>query len=65
MSLLEVTDIHTYYGESHILEGVSLGTIHMFEGSAASLGRFAPRMEAFACPFAWKSPEALAKAANI
>lgn len=24
MSLLEVEDIHTYYGESHILEGVSL-----------------------------------------
>ena len=24
MSLLEVDDIHTYYGESHILEGVSL-----------------------------------------
>ncbi len=24
MSLLEVADIHTYYGESHILEGVSL-----------------------------------------
>jgi branched-chain amino acid transport system ATP-binding protein len=24
MSLLEVDDIHTYYGESHILEGISL-----------------------------------------
>jgi branched-chain amino acid transport system ATP-binding protein len=24
MSLLEVDDIHTYYGESHVLEGVSL-----------------------------------------
>ncbi|MFC3476586.1 ABC transporter ATP-binding protein [Halobacterium litoreum] len=24
MSLLEVEDIHTYYGESHVLEGVSL-----------------------------------------
>ncbi|WP_336327247.1 ABC transporter ATP-binding protein [Halovenus sp. HT40] len=24
MSLLDVSDIHTYYGESHILEGVSL-----------------------------------------
>ena len=50
--------------EQEILEGVSLGTIHMFEGSAASLGRFLPRMDAFACPFAWKSPESLAKAAR-
>lgn len=50
--------------EQEILEGVSLGTIHMFEGSAASLGRFLPKIEAFACPFAWKSPEALAKAAR-
>jgi tripartite ATP-independent transporter DctP family solute receptor len=50
--------------EQEILEGVSLGTIHMFEGSAASVGRFLPRMEAFACPFAWKSPASLAKAAR-
>jgi tripartite ATP-independent transporter DctP family solute receptor len=50
--------------EQEILEGVSLGTIHMFEGSAASLGRFLPKMDAFACPFAWKSPESLAKAAR-
>lgn len=50
--------------EQEILEGVSLGTIHMFEGSAASIGRFLPRMDAFACPFAWKSPESLARAAR-
>lgn len=50
--------------EQEILEGVSLGTIHMFEGSAASLGRFLPKMDAFACPFAWKSPQTLAKAAR-
>ena len=24
MTLLDVRDVHTYYGESHILEGVSL-----------------------------------------
>jgi tripartite ATP-independent transporter DctP family solute receptor len=50
--------------ELEILEGVALGTIHMFEGSAASLGRMLPKMDAFACPFAWKSPDALVKAAR-
>lgn len=50
--------------EQEILEGVSLGTIHMFEGSAASVGRFLPRLEAFACPFAWKSPANLARASR-
>ena len=50
--------------EQEILEGVALGTIHMFEGSAGSIGRFLPKVEAFACPFAWKSPQSLAKAAR-
>jgi TRAP-type transport system periplasmic protein len=62
--LIEIYPAAQLGSEQEILEGVSLGTIHMFEGSAASLGRFAPKMEAFACPFAWKSPEALAKAAR-
>jgi TRAP-type transport system periplasmic protein len=62
--VIEVYPAAQLGSEQEILEGVSLGTIHMFEGSAASLGRFAPKMEAFACPFAWKSPEALAKAAR-
>jgi branched-chain amino acid transport system ATP-binding protein len=37
MSLLQVSDIHTYYGDSHILQGVSL---HIEKGQAvAVLGR--------------------------
>jgi len=34
MSLLEVTDIHTYYGQSHVLQGVSLS---VDEGEIVSL----------------------------
>jgi tripartite ATP-independent transporter DctP family solute receptor len=40
--------------EQEILEGVQLGTIHMFEGSTGSAGRFLPELEAFAGPFLWK-----------
>jgi tripartite ATP-independent transporter DctP family solute receptor len=40
--------------EQEILEGVQLGTIHMFEGSAGSAGRFLPALEAFAHPFLWR-----------
>ena len=50
--------------EQEILEGVALGSIHMFEGSAGSLGRFLPQIEAFACPFLWKSPQSLVKVAR-
>ena len=45
--------------EQEILEGVQLGTIDMYEGSAAAVGRFLPQLEAFACPFLWKSPESM------
>ena len=45
--------------EQEILEGVQLGTIDMYEGSAAAVGRFLPQLEAFACPFMWKSPETM------
>lgn len=47
--------------EQEILEGVSLGTIHMFEGSAGSLGRFLPKLDALSCPFLWKSEESMVK----
>jgi tripartite ATP-independent transporter DctP family solute receptor len=40
--------------EQEILEGVQLGTIHMFEGSTGAAGRFLPELEAFAGPFLWK-----------
>ena len=40
--------------EQEILEGVQLGTIHMFEGSTGAAGRFLPELEAFAGPFVWK-----------
>ena len=40
--------------EQEILEGVQLGTIHMFEGSSGAAGRFLPELEAFAGPFLWK-----------
>jgi tripartite ATP-independent transporter DctP family solute receptor len=41
--------------EQEILEGVQLGTIHMFEGSAGAAGRFLPALEAFAHPFLWRN----------
>jgi tripartite ATP-independent transporter DctP family solute receptor len=47
--------------EQELLEGVSLGTIHMFDGSAGSLGRFLPRLDALSCPFLWKSEESMVK----
>lgn len=47
--------------EQEILEGVHLGTIHMFEGSAGSLGRFLAKLDALSCPFLWKSPESMVK----
>ena len=40
--------------EQEILEGVKLGTIHMFEGSAGAAGRFLSELEAFAHPFIWR-----------
>ncbi len=45
--------------EQESLEGVQLGTIDMYEGSAASVGRFLTPLEALACPFLWKSPESM------
>jgi tripartite ATP-independent transporter DctP family solute receptor len=45
--------------EQEILEGVQLGTIDMYEGSAAAVGRFLPQLEALACPFLWRSPEGM------
>lgn len=48
--------------EQEMLEGVQLGTVDMFEGSAGSVGRFLPQLEAFACPFLWQSTESMLKA---
>jgi len=48
--------------EQEILEGVQLGTIHMFEGSSGSAGRFLPELEAFAGPFIWRDTDHMLKA---
>jgi tripartite ATP-independent transporter DctP family solute receptor len=47
--------------EQEIIEGVHLGTIHMFEGSAGSLGRFLAKLDALSCPFLWKSQDSMVK----
>jgi len=47
--------------EQEILEGVQLGTIHMFEGSTGSVGRFLPDLEAFAAPYVWKDIDHMVK----
>jgi tripartite ATP-independent transporter DctP family solute receptor len=40
--------------EQESIEGVQLGSIDMFMGSAGSVGRFLPRLEAFAHPYIWR-----------
>ena len=45
--------------EQESIEGVQLGTIDMFMGSAGSVGRFLPRLEAFAHPFLWRDQDHL------
>lgn len=40
--------------EQESIEGVQLGTIDMFMGSAGSVGRFLPRLETFAHPYIWR-----------
>jgi TRAP-type transport system periplasmic protein len=40
--------------EQESLEGVQLGTIDLFMGSAGAVGRFLPRLEAFAHPYVWR-----------
>ncbi|MBZ0149853.1 MAG: TRAP transporter substrate-binding protein [Pseudorhodoplanes sp.] len=47
--------------EQEILEGVHIGSIHMFEGSAGSLGRFLAKLDALSCPFLWKSQDSMVK----
>jgi len=47
--------------EQEILEGVQLGTIHMFEGSTGSVGRFLPELEAFAAPYVWRDSDHMLK----
>lgn len=47
--------------EQELLEGVQLGTIHMFEGSTGSVGRFLPDLEAFAAPYIWRDPDHMLK----
>jgi tripartite ATP-independent transporter DctP family solute receptor len=47
--------------EQEILEGVQLGTIHMFEGSTGSVGRFLPELEAFAAPYIWRDVDHMLK----
>ncbi len=47
--------------EQELLEGVQLGTIHMFEGSTGSVGRFLPDLESFAAPYIWRDPDHMLK----
>lgn len=47
--------------EQELLEGVQLGTVHMFEGSTGSVGRFLPDLEAFAAPYVWKDVDHMLK----
>jgi len=47
--------------EQELLEGVQLGTIHMFEGSTGSVGRFLADLEAFAAPYIWRDPDHMLK----
>jgi len=47
--------------EQELLEGVQLGTIHMFEGSTGAVGRFLPDLEAFAAPYIWRDPDHMLK----
>jgi tripartite ATP-independent transporter DctP family solute receptor len=47
--------------EQELLEGVQLGTIHMFEGSSGSVGRFLPDLEAFAAPYVWRDTDHMLK----
>jgi tripartite ATP-independent transporter DctP family solute receptor len=47
--------------EQEVLEGVQLGTVHMFEGSTGSVGRFLPDLEAFAAPYVWRDTDHMLK----
>jgi tripartite ATP-independent transporter DctP family solute receptor len=47
--------------EQELLEGVQLGTVHMFEGSTGSVGRFLPDLEAFAAPYIWRDVDHMMK----
>lgn len=47
--------------EQELLEGVQLGTVHMFEGSTGSVGRFLPDLEAFAAPYVWRDVDHMLK----
>ncbi|MFA5028473.1 MAG: TRAP transporter substrate-binding protein [Candidatus Methylomirabilota bacterium] len=48
--------------EQELLEGVQLGTVHMFEGSSGSVGRFLPDLEVFAAPYVWRDVDHMLKA---
>jgi tripartite ATP-independent transporter DctP family solute receptor len=47
--------------EQESIEGVQLGTIDMFMGSSGSVGRFLPKLEAFAHPFLWRDTDHMLK----
>lgn len=48
--------------EQELLEGVQLGTAHMFEGATGAVGRFLPELEAFAAPYIWQDVDHMLKA---
>lgn len=48
--------------EQELLEGVQLGTVHMFEGATGAVGRFLPELEAFAAPYVWRDVDHMLKA---
>jgi tripartite ATP-independent transporter DctP family solute receptor len=50
--------------EQESIEGVQLGTIDMFMGSTGSVGRFLPRLEAFAHPYVWRDDAHMLKVAR-
>jgi TRAP-type transport system periplasmic protein len=47
--------------EQELLEGVQLGTVHMFEGATGAVGRFLPELEAFAAPYVWRDADHMLK----
>lgn len=50
--------------EQETLEGVQLGTVDMFMGSAGAVGRFLPKLEAFAHPYVWRDTGHLMRVAR-
>jgi TRAP-type C4-dicarboxylate transport system substrate-binding protein len=48
--------------EQEPLEGVQIGTGHVFEGAIGAVGRFLPELELFAAPYVWRDVDHMQKA---